>query len=169
MKTPLLLAALLVTASAPLLARDGAPDGTHGRRHGGGIERLDTDADGRISRAEFDAGRAAREARMAEHPERKREHAHKPADFAALDANRDGYIVRAELHAYHERMRPQREAERKARFEQQFAAADLNRDGKLGRAEVSEKMPHLADRFAWLDDNRDGFLTRAELQEGRHH
>ena len=166
MKTPLLLAALLVTASAPLLARDGAPDGTHGLRHGGGIERLDTDADGRISRAEFDAGRAAR-ARMAGHPERKREHAHTPADFAALDANRDGYIVRSEVTAYHERMRPQREAERKARFDERFTAADINKDGKLSRLEVDEKMGRMSERFAWIDENRDGFLSRAELAAGR--
>jgi hypothetical protein len=82
---------LLPLAAAPLLARDAGHDG-----HRGGIERLDTDKDGRISRAEFDAGRAEREARKAQHAERTRAHAERKApDFAALDANRDGYIVRA--------------------------------------------------------------------------
>ena len=169
MKTRLLLAVLLLPVLAtPVLAKKGSDDGAKHHRHHGGLERLDTDKDGRISRAEFDAGRAARDARMAQKPERKHDDAKRqPPDFATLDANRDGYLVRSELRAYHERMRPQREAERKARFEQQFVEADLNRDGKLGRTEVSEKMPRMADRFAWLDENRDGFLTRAELESGR--
>jgi Ca2+-binding EF-hand superfamily protein len=135
-----------------------------GKRGHGGIERFDADHDGRISRAEFDAGRARREARMQRRPAREGQWQRKPLDFAAIDANRDGFIVRGELRAYHERMRPQREAERKARFDARFREADLNRDGKLGRAEVQEKMPRLAERFAWMDENHDGFLSRAELQ-----
>lgn len=139
--------------------------GRHGKHGGhGGIERLDADKDGRISRAEFDAGRAQRDARMAGQPARAGKAQRKPMDFAGIDANRDGYLVRNELRAYHERMRPQREAERKARFEAKFREADLNRDGRLGRVEVQEKMPRLAERFAWMDENRDGFLSRAEMQ-----
>ena len=135
-----------------------------GKRGHGGIERFDADHDGRISRAKFDAGRAQREARMQQRPARESRSQRKPLDFAAIDANRDGFIVRSELRAYHERMRPQREAERTARFDTKFRAADLNRDGKLGRVEVQEKMPRLADRFSWMDENHDGFLSRAELQ-----
>lgn len=141
--------------------------GKHKGRHGG-LERLDSDKDGRISRAEFDAGQAARAATMDKHGEKHGKRAgmqqHPPMDFAAIDANRDGYLVGSELRAHHERMRPQREAERTARFNTHFAEADLNRDGKLGRAEVTEKMPRLAERFAWLDENRDGYLSREELQ-----
>lgn len=128
----------------------------HHRRGGhgghGGIERLDADRDGRISRAEFDA-RAATRGRDAS----------RPVDFAAIDANRDGHLVRAEVRAHHERLGAQREAEGKARFEQRFVDADVNRDGRLNRVEVDEKMPRLAARFAWLDENRDGFLSRTEL------
>ena len=153
--------------------RHHGPGGKRGGRggHGGGIERADADKDGRISRAEF----ATLEAKMAErrtrHARRAQEagkalpsRMHPPMDFAALDANRDGYLVRTELHAFHERMRPQREAARKARFDEAFAKADLNRDGRLSRIEVGQAMPRVADRFAWMDDNRDGFLSRAELQ-----
>lgn len=138
----------------------------HGKRDGrhGGLERLDSDHDGRISRAEFDAGQAARAAMMEKHGKHEGMKRHQPMDFAAIDANRDGYIVRSELTAHHERMRPQREAERAARFNTRFAEADLNRDGKLNRIEVDEKMPKLSERFAWLDENRDGFLSREELQ-----
>src|SRR5688500_5453878 len=99
MKTRLLLAVLLLpVVAAPVLAKKGSDDGDWHHRHHGGIERLDTDRDGRISRAEFDAGRAARDARMAQKPERKRDDASRqPPDFATLDANRDGFIVRPEL------------------------------------------------------------------------
>ena len=43
---------------------------------------MDTDNDGRISRAEFDAGQKHR------------------FDFAAVDANKDGYLVRSELRLF---------------------------------------------------------------------
>lgn len=153
------------------LTADERPKGKmHGRHkgHHGGLKRLDSDKDGRISRAEFDAGQATRATKMAQRGDKHRKHAgmmqHPPMDFAAIDANRDGYLVGSELRAHHERMRPQREAERTARFNTRFTEADLNRDGRLGRAEVTEKMPHLGERFAWLDENRDGFLTPEELQ-----
>jgi Ca2+-binding EF-hand superfamily protein len=147
MKIRMLAAALLLL---PVAATLHAQDATHAHGHrGGGMERMDTDKDGRISRAEFDVGQKHR------------------IDFDAADANKDGYLVRTELRAYHEKMRPQREAERAKRFDEKFAAADLNRDGKLSRVEVDEKMPRMKDHFAWVDENRDGFLSRAELQAGR--
>lgn len=121
--------------------------GSHGR-HGGGMDRIvkaDADGDGRISRTEAGSLRFIGE------------------KFAEIDSNRDGYIVRSELTRYHERMRPQHEAERAKRAEERFAAADLNKDGKLSRVEVSEKMPRLEKSFAFMDEDRDGFLTRADL------
>jgi len=161
------------------LTRDerGQRHGMHhrgGKRHHGGIAHLDTDRDGRISRAEF----ALMETRMAERKARHAERTgksgakrdwHAPMDFTAIDANRDGYLVRAELRAHRERLRPQREAAFKARFDAKFASADLNKDGRLGRVEVEQVMPRLADRFNWMDDNRDGFLDRGELASGRGH
>jgi Ca2+-binding EF-hand superfamily protein len=135
-----------------------------GKRGGhGGLERFDADKDGRISRAELQqAASAATAAGKAWNPASRL-----LENFAAIDSNRDGYLVRSELAAWNERMRPQREAERNARFNAMFDAADLNRDGRLSRVEVAEKMPRLAERFDWLDDNRDGFLSREELR-GRH-
>lgn len=123
----------------------------HGGRHGGagGAARLDTDGDGRISQAE-----AAKSPRLAK-------------NFAAIDANKDGYIVRAELRGYFERERPKRDAERAKRFDDKFAAADLNRDGRLSKIEAQEKMPRLAAQFAFLDENRDGFLSKDELKPDR--
>lgn len=148
MKIRFLAAALILLPVAATLHAGEQAHGHKGHR-GGGLERMDTDQDVRISRAEFDAGQ-----------QRK-------LDFAAVDANKDGYLVRTELRAYHEKMRPQREAERAKRFEEKFAAADLDRDGRLSRVEVDEKMPRMKDRFAWIDENRDGFISRGELQAGR--
>lgn len=141
------------------------PQHRHDRRGGKGAHhrgahghhdpaRLDKDGDGRLSRAELEAGGGARGKRanpLVEH-------------FDAIDANRDGYLVRTEIRAWHERQRPQREAQMRKRFDEKFAAADLNGDGKLSRVEVEEKMQRLSGRFAWMDDNRDGFLSREELQ-----
>ena len=127
--------------------------GGHHGRHRGGMERVvraDADGDGRISRTE-----AADLSWIAK-------------SFDQIDANRDGYLVRSELRSYHERMRPQREAERAKRAQERFAAADLNKDGKLSRVEVSEKMPRLSKAFAFLDEDRDGFLTRDDLKPPMH-
>ncbi|QWP76174.1 hypothetical protein J5226_21710 [Lysobacter sp. K5869] len=123
----------------------------HGGRHGGpgGAAKLDTDGDGRISSAE-----AAKSPRLAQ-------------NFAQIDANKDGYLVRGELRAYFQRERPKWEAERAKRFDAKFAEADLNHDGKLSKIEVQEKMPRLAEQFAFLDENRDGFLSKDELKPDR--
>lgn len=157
------------------LAADERPQhGGHGKRGhhrggpgGRGIEGLDKDSDGRISRAEFDAGQAAREARMRERGGESARKGKPAFDFAAADANRDGQLVRGELRAYHERTRPQREAEFAKRSAERFAAADINKDGRLSKLEVGEKLPRMEASFAWMDENRDGFLSREELQPPR--
>lgn len=157
--------------------------GKHQRHHRGqrfahagggfGIARLDTDGDGRISRVELEQAAQARQERAGRRGEGpRRMHGMRGGgwlleNFDAIDANRDGHIVRAELRAWHEAQRPQREAERERRFQQRFDAADLNGDGLLGRVEVQEKMPRLAASFNWLDENGDGFLSREELRPRR--
>jgi len=88
----------------------------HGPREA--MSRLDTDKDGRISRAEATAG----EGRMASH-------------FEQMDANKDGYVDRAD----HEILAKQRKDE-------WFAAADTDKDGKLSRAEVDAAKPKHGDR-----------------------
>lgn len=75
--------------------------------HGMGMKtKLDTDKDGRISRAE-----AAAAPKLAER-------------FAQMDANKDGYLDRADREA--------RMQERRAKW---FSDADSNRDGQISRAE----------------------------------
>jgi Ca2+-binding EF-hand superfamily protein len=107
--------------------------------------RLDTNGDGRISTIE------AAQSRLA-------------ARFGAIDRNRDGYLVRSELHAATEQRRRESAAKRAQRFEAEFTAADANRDGKLSRAEVEAHLPRHAHAFTFLDEDRDGFLTRADLR-----
>ena len=189
------------TTDAPRDATRGKRPMRHGKGHfghrgghamGGGIERMDADGDGRVSRAEFDAAKAAREEARATHvaerekagagesPRRARgDRPDRPArdgnasgprmafDFDAIDTDKDGYIVRSEVMAHRDRMQEQMRGEHAERFAAAFAEADLNKDGKLSRVEVDEKMPRLSKRFAWMDDNRDGFLSRAELEAGK--
>lgn len=134
----------------------GGKGGHRGARHHD-PSRLDTDGDGRLSRAEVEAagqGRRQRGNAMLEH-------------FDAIDADRDGYLVRGEIRTWQAQRMQQRRAQMQQRFDERFAAADLNGDGRLSRVEVEEKMPRLSGRFAWMDDNRDGFLDRAEIEAGR--
>ncbi len=116
---------------------------------GGALERivaLDANADGRISKLE--AG--------ADSPLGKR--------FDAIDANRDGYVVRSELRAANEKMRAERQARMVERQQQRFARIDGNKDGRLSQAEVEAGMPRLAKAFAFLDEDRDGYLSAAEAR-----
>ena len=101
--------------------------GKHGGRHGhaahgeGRRERmakLDTNQDNRISRAEAAAG----EGKLA-------------ARFDQMDANKDGFIDRAD-----------HEARAKQRMDQWFSAADTDKDGTLSRAEVDASTPKFGGR-----------------------
>lgn len=119
--------------------RDGVIDSGERPRRGprggqGGMQKIDTDQDGRIARAE-----AAGHPRLAER-------------FDTLDANRDGYLDAGE--------RPRRGEGGKRGG---MARLDTNQDGRLSAAEVSGH-PKLAERFAAIDANRDGTLTREEMK-----
>ena len=76
----------------------------------GGMRALDTDGDGRISRAEMQAGKSGMDQR-----------------FAQMDVNKDGYIDKADRQA--------RMAERRAEC---FTKADADKNGQLSRAEFDK-------------------------------
>ena len=76
----------------------------------GGMRALDTDGDGRISRAEMQAGKSGMDQR-----------------FAQMDVNKDGYIDKADRQA--------RMAQRRAEC---FGKADADKNGQLSRAEFDK-------------------------------
>lgn len=99
------------------------------------FKAADTNGDGAISRAEFDASHAKR--------------------FKEMDANNDGKITRDEMNAARKKMM---EKFKNSRFDE----ADANHDGALTREEA-EKMPMLSRNFDKVDADRDGKVTRAEM------
>lgn len=154
-----LIAGLVFTAGTA-----SAKEGRGGKAHGQKMfERVDTNKDGKITRAESEKAATAR--------------------FAKMDANGDGVITLAEAKAAHEarkakraekraekaKDKPAREGkskdDKKARrghsAEAFFAKADTNKDGKVTRAEA-QKM-HEA-RFAKVDANGDGVITKEEAK-----
>jgi len=107
----------------------------HGQMEDKMFKDADTDGDGAISKAEFDAVHARR--------------------FKEMDTNNDGKITRDEMKAMREKMM---EKGKDARFDE----ADANHDGALTREEA-EKMPMLSKNFDKVDANHDGKVTREEM------
>jgi Ca2+-binding EF-hand superfamily protein len=109
----------------------------------GQFDRLDTDHDGVISRAEADANAP----RLAK-------------NFTELDTDKNGSVSRAELEQHWQ----QKSREMRDRMEEKFKSADVNGDGQLS-AEEAKAMPRLANDFAAVDKNGDGLVSRDELRE----
>lgn len=77
--------AVAMLASVPAFA-EGGPKGDHkGPRHDRMMEKIDTDKDGKLSKAEFVAAQEAR--------------------FTEMDADKDGFVTKEEGKAAHEAMR----------------------------------------------------------------
>lgn len=110
------------------------------------FKALDTNGDGRISRAEAQAAPAL------------------AAHFDEIDANKDGQITPQEFHAYHRALKEAKASSGGAAAAPAgaFAKLDKNGDGMLSREEVAGH-PRLAADFDKLDINRDGQLSPAEL------
>lgn len=85
----LLSAAILAVQTLPVLAQDGPPPHEGGKHHGKGMERMfekqDTDKDGVITEAEFNAFTKKR--------------------FDDMDANKDGKVTKEEAKAHHDAMK----------------------------------------------------------------
>jgi len=109
--------------------------------------RADTDHDGRVSRAEYDAAASQRRSDW----------------FDKLDLDKDGYISQDEM----QKARETRRANLRGHMDEKFKEADANGDGQLSLDEVQAKMPRLADHFGDLDQDKNGLLTKEELAQGR--
>ncbi len=127
----------LFTLGTNLLYADPAESGW--KKDGPPLEQhfkdMDTNNDGFITKAEFDA----------EHTKY----------FQKMDANGDGKLSRDEMRDGH--MKTLKKVK-----DSRFDKADSNNDGKLSRDEV-EKMPRLSRRFEEIDTNKDGQVSREEL------
>jgi Ca2+-binding EF-hand superfamily protein len=122
----------------------------------------DANADGSVTRAEFDAATA----KMAAEKQSKAQERAAEA-FTRLDANKDGRIDATELAAKRSKMkdRPDRPPHR--------PMLDTNKDGKISKDEWMASPDPLFER---ADANKDGRLTREEAaaaarggREGGHH
>lgn len=134
---------LLVAAGAAVLAAGGcgfaqAQDSDDaGRRHG--VFQSDTNSDGVLTRAEFDAGRDAM--------------------FARLDADNNGQLTREEMRAERGGRRGHRGGGMHT-----LTRADANNDGNITRDEF---LSGPIERFERLDANDDGVISTDERPQRR--
>jgi hypothetical protein len=101
------------------------------------LKKLDSDGDGRVSRAEFVAG--------------------KQQKIQKLDANNDGVVTAGEAPAKAEKKHWWSRSDKSA---DKVNTADANSDGQVTAAEASAAADIAFDKH---DANADGFLTAAEL------
>jgi len=138
------LIVLLLLAAAPLLANGAAAapgpttDNPRPARQNSGIMRYDTNKDGFVDRAEWDAGQEAR--------------------FKELDANHDGKLTKEELFAQ-SRSTSDRAVERQEAF---FRRMDRDHDGFVSKDEF---MAQAARNFTRCDADKDGRTNTAECRQ----
>ena len=134
--TPILLAAALAHAE-PGACRESAQGMGKVQMEDAMFKRMDTNGDGHVSKAEFNAFNAKR--------------------FKEMDANKDGKVTREEMDArVNQVMRNGLK-----HLDDRFAAADTNQDGALDRVEA-QAMPVMEVYFDQVDTNKDGKVTREE-------
>jgi|GEM_PF-1805794 len=135
LKTTLIAAGAILMLAGPALA---APKGA---------AALDTNSDGKVTLAEFQAGRG--DQMMDRH-----------------DANKDGKLSREEFSAM---PRPKANGDAPAAGKggkgpgRMWSRIDADNDGFMSRAEMNG---FLANRFKRMDADNDGALTMAELKTG---
>jgi Ca2+-binding EF-hand superfamily protein len=139
------LIAALILIPAVGFAADNTAD-TKAPRRAGYFSKADTNADGKLSRAEFEKAMP----RLA-------------GKFDSIDTNKDGQLTRAELHAW----RKAHKGEKQAKAAERFKHADTDGDGAISRAEAEKQAPRLAKKFDEIDANKDGKLTQDELRAYR--
>ena len=139
-----LIAALILVPAIGLAADN--PAGAKSVRSASQFSKADTNADGKLSRAEFEKA-LPRQA----------------GKFDSIDTDKDGQLTRSELQAW----RKARKGERQAKSAERFKHADTDGDGAISRAEADKNAPRLAKKFDQIDANKDGKLTQDELRAYR--
>ncbi len=147
-KRSLIAALILVPAIA--CAADN-PAAVKSPRSAGHFAKADSNADGKLSRAEFDQAMP----RLA-------------GKFDSMDADRDGQLTRAELHAWKKAHKDTvSKGDRQAKAAERFKHADTDGDNAISRVEADKHAPRLAKKFDLIDGNKDGKLTQDELRAYR--
>jgi Ca2+-binding EF-hand superfamily protein len=133
-ETSLIIACCVALAAMPCAFAEHSTDAM--------FKSMDTDGDGRISRAEHAAGAKK--------------------TFDKMDANHDGIVTAAEMDASHD-MKTDKPEKKGMSSADKIKALDANGDGKLSRAEHEAGSDAM---FTKMDANNDGFLSPAECTAG---
>ena len=148
---------------------DGQPGGRFGPPHAPSFDELDTNHDGVVSKAEFDAWRAAHP--MPGHPGQGGAgpdgdghggwHGPHGGWGGGFEMRREMmWMHMHEMERHHGRFGPHIDWE----------AADTDHDGKISWAEFqAAATAHLKERFDKLDANHDGFISKDELHGDHDH
>ena len=141
-----LFSAVVIAAAALTTAAHaqgwGGQGGQGGGRGGGMMGRYDTDKDGKVSLAEYEAGRQMM--------------------FQRLDADGNGTLTFAELDAARQKAGDDPRAQMMIKRIDALKAADANGDQAISADEYKAA----ADaEFKNLDKNADGFLTADEMPQ----
>jgi Ca2+-binding EF-hand superfamily protein len=106
------------------------------------FEKMDTDKDGKVTKAEWTAKHEAK--------------------FAKADANNDGVVTLEELKSLHKDKKHNDKKNKKGdRKERRFNRMDVNKDGKIDKEEWLKKD---SDMFSKIDANADGSITKEEME-----
>lgn len=134
---------IALAATSPSLAMGGGMAG--GLMDPDNFDLIDTDKDGKLSKAEIEA--------------------HRAAQFAEADANKDGKLSVEELTAMHAKQAAARAGKGAERMLEHL---DDDEDGMLSLAELSASKRGKR-MFSRIDSDEDGLLSKAELEEARDH
>jgi Ca2+-binding EF-hand superfamily protein len=108
------------------------------------FDTIDADKDGKVTKDEMDA--------------------HRAAEFAAADTNSDGVLSAEELTQKHLARMAETVAERTARMIENL---DDNADGSLSAEEMDPRMQDR--RFSRMDQDNDGAISKAEVEAAMEH